>query len=173
MFAFGDTVKAIDKNLRGRVLSVRRNTVIVEDEYGFEHSFLLKELVLDVERVYSFGRGIKKDTFSPKKDFPVQKKTKKKQEIPFIDLHLDKKSFDGQIHIIEEQKKQCRDFLRKVVSTGRSEAIIVHGVGTGKLKNEVRKILVSKGFEFTDAPYEEFGAGATKVYFYYPRKSCR
>jgi dsDNA-specific endonuclease/ATPase MutS2 len=43
--------------------------------------------------------------------------------------------------------------------------VVIHGVGEGVLRHEIRKVLdiYHPNFEFQDASYEEFGYGATEI----------
>ena len=46
----------------------------------------------------------------------------------------------------------------------KQKLIIIHGVGEGVLKDEVRLFLSKKeGIEYFDADYREYGKGATAV----------
>ena len=46
--------------------------------------------------------------------------------------------------------------------------IVIHGVGDGILKSEVRKILSKyEHLHFFDAPYREYGFGATQIEFFH------
>ena len=44
------------------------------------------------------------------------------------------------------------------------KVIFIHGVGNGRLKQEIISLLkTTRGVTFHDAPYKDFGYGATQV----------
>lgn len=63
------------------------------------------------------------------------------------------------------------DYFRKCLAQAQKERlnkiIFIHGIGNGKLKTEINKLLEqTQGIEFYDAPYARYGMGATEVNFY-------
>ena len=63
------------------------------------------------------------------------------------------------------------DYFKKCMHQSHIEKlnkiIFIHGVGYGKLKAEIEKLLQkTEGIEFYDAPYARYGMGATEVHFY-------
>lgn len=91
--------------------------------------------------------------------------------IPEIDLHL---------HVILEDETGMDDYdklqyqlntLRKEMNRLRKlsyrEIVIVHGVGKGRLRDEVRALLATLPdvVDFFDGSFKKYGAGATQVVF--------
>ncbi len=62
---------------------------------------------------------------------------------------------------------QLRFFQKKLdegIAQNIRKIIFIHGVGNGRLKGEIRKILATyKGFKTHDASYSRYGVGATEV----------
>ncbi len=63
------------------------------------------------------------------------------------------------------------DYFRKCMNQAEKEklskVIFIHGIGNGKLKTEINKVLqTTQGIEYYDAPYARYGMGATEVKFY-------
>ena len=88
-----------------------------------------------------------------------------------VDLHIEVISSDYQklnsSEIIQLQIKTFEDNLEAAIACGMSEIIFIHGVGNGKLRNEIHRRLsgnpVIKFYQ--DAQKEKFGYGATLVKF--------
>jgi dsDNA-specific endonuclease/ATPase MutS2 len=81
-----------------------------------------------------------------------------------IDLHL--KEGYNRPDAVDRQLARFRAELDSVVRTGLKEIIFIHGVGNGKLKQELRRILETsyKTCSYQDAPFNRFGfGGATLV----------
>ncbi len=97
--------------------------------------------------------------------FPEKKSTATLE----IDLHIDKLSDKYQImspaEIIELQTVKFRTSLESALMKGFSKVIFIHGVGNGKLKYEIRRILDQeyRGMKYQDASFREYGYGATMV----------
>jgi DNA-nicking Smr family endonuclease len=70
----------------------------------------------------------------------------------------------GNAEILSYQLKELRNFYSKARDKHIRKLIIIHGVGEGVLKDEVRLFLSKKeGIEYFDADYREYGKGATAV----------
>jgi hypothetical protein len=88
-----------------------------------------------------------------------------------IDLHVDSTQFSGgkkdNKYAIEYQLDALDAALDKAISKGKVEIRIIHGIGKGKLKDEIHKILKSpphvKSFENTY--HARYGMGSTIVHF--------
>jgi hypothetical protein len=85
-----------------------------------------------------------------------------------VDLHIEEltDNYEGlsNAEIIQIQLKKCRQAIDKALARGNSKIVLIHGVGNGMLKSEVRKLLSGyDGFKSYDAPAERFGYGATEV----------
>lgn len=79
----------------------------------------------------------------------VQNKTKKYHEVEnfgdSIDLHIEKLnptiSNSNPIHIIDYQIRKCKSFLASTIRSRKLSVVIIHGKGTGQLKNEVLNMI--------------------------------
>jgi dsDNA-specific endonuclease/ATPase MutS2 len=98
-------------------------------------------------------------------------KTPKKQEdgsVAEVDLHLHELVDDEtRLNDGEKLEFQLRWFeraLESAIRTGKRKLIVVHGVGEGVLREEVRRILqFYAGVQFHDADMRRYGSGATEV----------
>jgi hypothetical protein len=85
-----------------------------------------------------------------------------------IDLHIEEliDNFNGMsnFEIIQIQLNSFKNVLDKAINGHCRKLIVIHGVGNGKLKQEVRNILSShKNLRFYDGSYAKYGFGATEV----------
>ncbi len=81
-----------------------------------------------------------------------------------VDLHL--RSGYSHPDAIERQLARFRGELESAVRRGDREIIFIHGVGSGRLREEIRKILYHDypSFICQDAPFSRYGfGGATLV----------
>ena len=106
-----------------------------------------------------------------------KKKTRAKTSVPHlknqslekeVDLHieelLDNWKGMSNAQLIEIQLNHMQRELDNAIALHMRSIIFIHGVGNGRLKAEVRKILETySGIRFHDASYSKYGFGATEV----------
>ncbi len=85
-----------------------------------------------------------------------------------INLHIEEllDSYKGMSNaeIIQVQLKHFQTALDSAISEHYRKLIVIHGVGNGRLKQEVRKILSHyKNIQCYDASYSKYGFGASEV----------
>ena len=88
-----------------------------------------------------------------------------------VDLHLEKTSMGSKIPAQDALFHQLEEFekmLDKAIAAGKLELRVVHGLGKGKLKEEIHKILDKHPQVKTyNSDYSiRFGYGSTLISFY-------
>lgn len=169
MFRQGNQVMLLDEVGIYVVIEVKNDgTIVIEDEHGFDRSCLPQELSPYKENAFDH---VEIETFENRnvKINPFAKERKKAINNPVIDLHMeylmDSHGHMSNHEIVMFQLDVCRREIDKHMERGTTQLVIVHGVGKGKLKEEVRYLLQSyPNIEFMDEHYAEKGIGATKVF---------
>ena len=123
-----------------------------------------------IKKVKDKSAGIKdKDSTDAPEVRDIQ--TDEETGIPEIDLHLhellENQSGMDDYDKLQYQLNHLKKELRRLNQLHKKEAIIIHGVGKGKLRNEVWNVLSELSFlaDFYDASFKKYGAGATHVVF--------
>ena len=160
----------------GVIKSFEENRVIVEDEDGFDRTFLLSEIIKIHGEFYDLPDDavvqINMDDTISRKNHTVTKQamtgSKKPVETWELDLHIENlvDSHGGMSNsqILECQMKELRNFYKRAKDKHIRKLIIIHGVGMGVLKEEVQAFLDKKeGVEHYDADFRDYGKGATAV----------
>jgi dsDNA-specific endonuclease/ATPase MutS2 len=85
-----------------------------------------------------------------------------------INLHIEEllDSYKGMSNgeIIQVQLKHFQQALDKAINEHYRKLVVIHGVGNGRLKGEVRNILSSyNNLKHHDASYSKYGFGATEI----------
>jgi len=88
-----------------------------------------------------------------------------------VDLHIeelvDKPAGLSNFEKLNIQLEKFEKELDEAISRNMKKIIFIHGVGNGRLKQEIISVLkTTKGITFHDAPYKDFGYGATQVNIY-------
>lgn len=169
MYSKDDEVNFLDEVGVFKIIEVvSKDIFIVEDENGFDRKCSVNEITLYKKNAFD---GVEINTFENRefKVNPFAKSTKKGFQVPVIDLHMEK-LMDSHTHmsnheIVLFQLDVCKSGIDRHINKGTREFVIVHGIGNGKLKEEVRYLLQSyPSLNFMDEHYSARGMGATKVF---------
>lgn len=153
--------------------------IFVEDETGFERPFLANELV----KIHSTNYQISDQNLSVMEDETLSNANvtvrsemltgrRRASEVWEIDLHIEE-LLDSHIgmsnaEILLRQMTEFRSFFKRAQAKSIPKLVVIHGVGEGVLKNEIRMFLAKKDHvEFYDASYLEYGKGATEIRLYH------
>ncbi len=90
-------------------------------------------------------------------------KPKPGNQIKEVDLHLKAgyNSDDG----VERQIARFRSEIDSALRSGRKEIIFIHGIGSGKLKQELRRIVTEyyPTCSYQDASFSKYGFGGATL----------
>jgi dsDNA-specific endonuclease/ATPase MutS2 len=183
-FKVGDKVRFLNADGYGTIISILDlSRAEVKNEHGFEEVLYLKELVLEgAQEDYQtdgslFNDEIKNKLRADKNTNSGTDLNKKLNQLNkftpnqrlIIDLHIEKliDSHSGMsnFQILNIQMSHFKSFLSSAIAKKTRKVVVIHGVGEGVLRHEIRKVLdiYHPNFEFQDASYEEFGYGATEI----------
>jgi len=164
-FQVNDHVVFLSEVGGGIVTKIEGNYFYVLDETGFERPFLADQLSPVI-------RSMKKiELTESHKDNRAKSHVKPTSldSIPEIDLHIEQlvENHVGWTNheILTFQLRAFRSFLDKSENQKAKRIVVIHGVGNGRLKEEIRLFLNgSKRYQFCDADFSQYGfGGATQV----------
>ena len=111
------------------------------------------------------------------KGFKVYEASKARQHLPparsIVDLHIEKLSDNwknmSNFEILTLQLHEFEKWYELALAHHLPELIIIHGIGTGKLKDEIHEILKTRKEvkTFINQYDARFGYGATQIFFQY------
>lgn len=179
-FQLGEKVGFLFEQGGGVVCKIdQQGKIWVQDETGFERPFFKNELVKlhgsdyhlpdhDVAQIHeddtisSLRHTIRKGQLTGSRR-PI--------DVWEIDLHIESllESHLGMSNaeILLLQMKEFRSFFNRALKSNIRKLIVIHGVGEGVLKDEVRIFLSKKeGVSYYDADFREYGKGATAIEIY-------
>lgn len=180
----GDRVSFVDDVGGGVVLRTGKpGHVVMRTDDGFELELPAKSLVrvpantrnahmrLSDHQLGMVRANDERGERHQKKGVPRPGKTPKKPEdnsVAEVDLHLHEiLENEGRMSDGEKLEFQVRYFeraLESAIRDGKRKLIVIHGVGEGVLREEVRKMLqYYDGVQFHDADMRRYGSGATEV----------
>lgn len=173
----GDKVSFLNEPGSGIILKLTaKGKAVVETDLGLEIEYPLKYLVpLAGAEDYALHhadeiRFIKAKIAGEKKAKKSKNTPAPKEKILEIDLHI-YELVDNHKNLSngEMLRIQIRTLKRKLAEAFRKDAdklIVIHGVGEGVLKMEVRNELRHyENIEYSDADYRQYGYGATEIRF--------
>lgn len=179
-FKLGERVVFLHEKGEGVVLKyITDTTVLVEDkETGFERKMLLK----DIGKIYG---EIPESAVSSSHEHKAADQNQKKKTIDStpsyitkdnerweIDLHthqlLDVETGKTSHQLLQYQFAVFTKCFREARERRVRKLIIIHGVGKGRLRHEIRFFLEGQtGLIYYDADFREYGKGATTVELHY------
>lgn len=162
MFLLGEYISILNETGKYRVLSIQPSFLLVEDEHGFERKIVYGNAV----KIASFNTG--EVQVKEADSIKIRSNKRKAECIPEIDLHLE--SFD----LINDSNSAHKNFLLQINTFKRfintnlkkkvSRVLVIHGVGNGKLKSEIKSCLQGRpGYEMNDANFSQRGVGASYI----------
>lgn len=183
-FKIGDKVRFLNSDGHGiitKILDLER--VELENNYGFLEEYKISELVPERKQEdyqtenLAFDQEIKSKLNSEKtnnKYFDLKRKFRHlesygSKERVVLDLHIENliDSHNGMSNsaILKIQMSHFKSFLNKSIDKKQRKIVVIHGVGEGVLRHEIRKELdiYHPYFEYYDASYDQFGYGATEI----------
>lgn len=86
-----------------------------------------------------------------------------------VDLHIEhlENSWQNMSNgeIVQRQLSEARSRIDDAILAGKHRLVIIHGVGSGTLKKEVRKLINTyPGIRYEEGHFSVYGAGATLVH---------
>lgn len=103
----------------------------------------------------------------------INKKKFEEKPRSVVDLHIDKITHSYKnlqpFEILEMQLKEFEKWLQLSIDFKMPNLTVIHGLGTGKLKEEIHAILKNNAWvkTFVNQFHPQFGFGATEIYFQY------
>jgi hypothetical protein len=144
------------------VKKIHFENLTVEDEFGFERivetKFVVKRRLILVDQIQE------KDRVSAQK----LKSESKLTSFPEIDLHIENLiSNDSQLSphdIFTIQIQEFKRFANKMIEKKVTKFRVIHGIGEGKLKSEIRSLInLRAGFSIHDDNFVNGKVGASLI----------
>ncbi len=181
MFKIGDKVKIIDDTAEGKITKIISSHYVEVEIDGFILIKKVSEIVLN-----TFNENhLQNFTLLIKDEQNFKNSKKNSQEQLAVNIVFDKKlksdvlEIDLHFHNIVNNESNIQpwdrlsyqlDFLKKWLDIAKQKKykkiIIIHGIGSGVLKQEVLKLLSNyPKVYYYDGSYKKYGQGATEVRF--------
>lgn len=154
-------------------ISFYKTQHFIENDYFESRAILFKKEDLSMKEAMEKLKTSELIKISKAKDTIEKPKKESKPENPDIieiDLHIeaivDTHSGLSNSEIIDIQLGRFETSLNTAINSKAKKIVFIHGVGNGRLKQEVQKKLERKypDLRFQDASFREYGFGATMVY---------
>ena len=167
----GDKVQLIDGVLKGVILSMTAFKALIEDEDGFEEEVLLSNLCLQSKyEDYKLENDNILIAIERKEFIYEEKKISKanlKKVVLEVDLHIHHLTSSTRSmtnhQMVLLQIKKVKESIIQADRNRHSKIVFIHGIGSGKLKNELENELRKNKISYQDASYERYGRGALEV----------
>jgi len=174
-FAIGDVVVVTDDILKGTIVNINGEVIVVETDDGFTLNFYPNELVKIPEEQSEIAKKVvvahhlsQKTDYKKKGKAIKQKRTKEFAPAMEVDLHIQKlikstKRMDN-YDILSLQMDTAKHKIEFAIKNRIPRVVFIHGVGEGVLKEELHFLLKRYPVKLSEASYQKYGMGATEVY---------
>jgi hypothetical protein len=161
----------LDRQIPFSITAIPRSREFRKNPYFDERAWLVSLMPQAVPRP-SVDEQEKKEVLRSKGDLkPYRRKMMVRpaitghEPVEEVDLHIEaiveESAGMSNGEILEVQLARFETALEGALRSGQKKIVFIHGLGQGKLKNEVRKRLEKRGIAYQDAPFKEYGYGAT------------
>ena len=170
-YRVGDRVRFLNAEGHGIITKIiNDNHVELENEYGFDEVYDIKELVGERSKEdyktdnLAFNQEVNQKL---KADQMEQQASALRKKFKHLDKYGGKDRDVMDLHIenlIDSYQGMSNSQILNINKQQR-KIVVIHGVGEGVLRHEIRKELdiYYSEYKYYDAPYEEFGMGATEI----------
>jgi len=174
-FKEGQRVGFLYEKGYGTVRRITGMQATVEDEDGFDRLMPVNELVfIHSEQYANDDLVFSKEDSQPEMTYRIlQERTGQKKPLTVweVDLHIEEilESHVGlsNTEILLKQMGEFKNMFKKGRKEGIHKLIVIHGVGEGVLKSEIRGYLdQQEQIEVYDADFSEYGKGATAIEYH-------
>lgn len=161
-FHVGEQVSILDEIGVFIIKEIFFQNIKIADEFGFERTveakFVVKRRAINSDHIQQ------KDQFTNKQ----LKVNTKVSSLPEIDLHIDLLTYvDSQMSAHEKFTLQINEFKRftnQLIQRKVAKFRVIHGIGEGKLKSEIRSLLLNReGFTMHDDQIVNGKVGASII----------
>jgi dsDNA-specific endonuclease/ATPase MutS2 len=173
-FKVGDLVEFLNEVGGGKVVDVKEDQIDVLSDDDFVFTFKPSELVLKK----NWEPSEPEDTVDHQPKSSHRESTdgfryiEDRQSYMEVDLHIHMVSAESRNLSNHEMVLLQLSHFEKTLAEARrrrlSKVVYIHGIGKGRLRNEIRKRLRDRSnCEFEDGDYTRYGYGATEVRLWY------
>lgn len=179
-YKIGQKVVFMNEPGGGVIKAINGHKIIVTDQSGFDQSCRLDEIApvyreeynINTEDIVAINADESFATIRHEVRQGILTGKRKPIDVWEIDLHIESitDSHSGLTNgeIVSKQLRELRTFYQRAKSKRIRKLIIIHGVGQGVLKEEVRSFFDKQdSVEYFDADFREYGKGATAVEIHY------
>lgn len=161
-FKVGEQVSLLHETGVFEVIEIQAITAIIKDEFLFERKVKITELVKRKEIPFIGNIHSKDDLTKPRSTKQIE------TALPQIDLHIEQLTQrDAGLSAHDKfllQTDTFKRFTNQMIEKRISRFLVIHGIGEGKLIQEIRSLIRSKeGISMQDANYSARGVGASYI----------
>jgi len=174
-FKIGQKIVFLEESGKGIIEGISEHGKFsVLDDDGFKRYYVASQLVAVQGEEYSIDEQDASQIADSDngiinlKSNVAGSERKRNRSLPEINLHIEELT-DTHIglsnyEILSRQMMAFKRFYDISISRKQRKIVVIHGIGEGVLRHEVRSFLNGEvGIEYYDADYTEYGQGATAI----------
>jgi hypothetical protein len=147
------------------IQEILKTQLVLTDEFGFSYTYtqdlVVARQAIDVQKIKN------KDQINSARNQRQKPSTTKENALPSIDLHAEELGLPAQLpahDVLLAQLSAFRLFCNRQARARQAKFLIIHGAGEGRLKQEIRQLVLSRnGMSMHDAQWSNGAVGTSRI----------
>lgn len=147
------------------IQEILKTQLVLTDEFGFSYTYtqdlVVARQAIDVQKIKN------KDQINSARNQRQKPPTTKENALPSIDLHAEELGLPAQLpahDVLLAQLNAFRLFCNRQARARQAKFLIIHGAGEGRLKQEIRQLVLSRnGMSMHDAQWSNGAVGTSRI----------
>jgi hypothetical protein len=147
------------------IQEIQKTQLVLTDEFGFSYTYT-KDLVvarqaIDVQKIKN------KDELTGARTQRQKPPSSKENALPSIDLHAEELGLPAQLpahDVLLAQINAFKQFCNQQVRARQAKFLVIHGAGEGRLKQEIKQLVLARnGISMHDAQWSNGAVGTSRI----------
>ena len=161
----GQQVSVLHESGIFTIQEILKTQLVLTDEFGFSYTYT-KDLVvarqaIDVQKIKN------KDQIASVCNQRQKPPSSKENALPSIDLHAEELGLHAQLpahDVLLAQIHAFKQFCNHQVRARQAKFLVIHGAGEGRLKQEIKQLVLARnGISMHDAQWSNGAVGTSRI----------
>jgi len=147
------------------IKEILKTQLVLTDEFGFSYTYtqdlVVARQAIDVQKIKN------KDQITSVRTQHQKPPTTKENTLPSIDLHAEELGLPAQLSahdVLLAQLAAFRQFCNQQARSRHVKFLVIHGAGEGRLKQEIKLLVLSRsGMSMHDAQWSNGAVGTSRI----------
>lgn len=161
----GQQVSVLHESGIFTIQEILKTQLVLSDEFGFSYTYtqdlVVARQAIDVQKIKN------KDQITSARNQRQKPPSTKENALPSIDLHAEELGLPSQLPahaVLLAQIHAFKQFCNSQVRARQAKFLVIHGAGEGRLKQEIKQLVLSRsGISMHDAQWSNGAVGTSRI----------